>query len=93
MAASTNRSRWLVLLALSIGGSGGFCHKAATADRADTPPVAKTIRVPRGVRSFNRVGDANKLSSTVAVLKPIHTRLGKPNPGDWLDQHDERGYC
>ncbi len=86
-----NLKQIATLAVIAIFTGGEFCHKAAAADGADTPPVAKTIRVPHVVRSFNRVGDANKLSSTVAVLKPIHTPLGKPNPGDWLDQHDEPG--
>jgi archaemetzincin len=89
MTASTSRNRWLLILSLTIAASGQSCAKAA--DMADAPPVAKTIRAPRGVRSFKRVGDADKLSSTIAVLKPIHSPLGRPNPGDWLDQHEESG--
>ena len=31
------------------------------------------------------------LPSTFRKLLPLHTKLGKPQPGDWLDQHPEPG--
>ncbi|MCH7729853.1 MAG: Zn-dependent protease [Planctomycetes bacterium] len=37
------------------------------------------------------VGDLVELKKTIARLKPLHQKLGKPKPGDWLDQHDEPG--
>ncbi len=92
MAATINRSSWLMLIPLLIMGAAHSGSNVAAAERIRTPPVARTIRVARGARSFNRVGDANKQAATIAVLKPIQTPLGKPKPGDWLDQHpDEPG--
>ncbi len=31
------------------------------------------------------------LEKTIQTLTPLHTKLGKPRPGDWLSQHDESG--
>jgi archaemetzincin len=35
--------------------------------------------------------DKPSLPSKFAKLLPLHTKLGKPRPGDWLDQHLELG--
>ncbi len=35
--------------------------------------------------------DAALLNKTVKKLSKIHTKLGKPKPGEWLSQHDEPG--
>lgn len=32
-----------------------------------------------------------KLAAAAEKLRPLHTRLGKPEPGEWLSQHFERG--
>lgn len=90
MPESTNRIGWWILFVLPFEGVE-FCPKVAAADRVVTPAVIRAIRAPSDMRSFRRVGNAKKLSSTIALLEPIHAPLGKPNPGDWLDQHDERG--
>jgi len=36
-------------------------------------------------------GDAAMLPAKFKKLLPLHTKLGKPLPGDWLDQHHESG--
>ena len=35
--------------------------------------------------------DVSMLPAKVRKLVPLHTTLGKPQPGDWLDRHDEPG--
>jgi archaemetzincin len=35
--------------------------------------------------------DKTSLPPKFAKLVPLHTELGKPRPGDWLDQHSEPG--
>jgi archaemetzincin len=35
--------------------------------------------------------DRASLPPKFAKLLPLHTKLGKPQPGDWLDQHAETG--
>jgi archaemetzincin len=32
-----------------------------------------------------------KLHKTIKKLEPLHKKLGKPQPGDWLDRHREPG--
>jgi archaemetzincin len=32
-----------------------------------------------------------KLDAAIAKLKPLHKKLGKPKPGDWLHRHKEKG--
>ncbi len=34
---------------------------------------------------------ATSLRNAMEKLRPLHTKLGKPRPGDWLDQHREPG--
>jgi archaemetzincin len=36
-------------------------------------------------------GDAEALKRAAETLRPLHSRLGKPKPGDWLDRHREPG--
>ena len=35
--------------------------------------------------------DLQKIRQTLSKLKPIHKKLGKPEPGEWLAQHPEQG--
>ncbi len=35
--------------------------------------------------------DVSMLPAKIRKLVPLHTTLGKPRPGDWLDRHDEPG--
>ncbi len=35
--------------------------------------------------------ERERLPAKFKKLLPLHTKLGKPGPGDWLDQHDEPG--
>ncbi len=67
------------------------CSQICVAEERKTPEVVKTIRTAAKASSFRRVGNRAELAATIDVLKPIHTRLGKPKPGDWLDQHEEPG--
>jgi len=34
---------------------------------------------------------ARRLETTITKLTPLHTKLRKPKPGDWLDRHNEPG--
>ena len=34
---------------------------------------------------------ADRLAKEAAKLRPLHKKLGKPRPGDWLDRHREGG--
>jgi archaemetzincin len=36
-------------------------------------------------------GRENQLRKATEKLRPLHMRLGRPRPGDWLDQHPEPG--
>jgi len=55
------------------------------------PAVAKTFRAPDGRNNHSRTGDPRRAAATIPSLKPLHRPLGKPKPGDWLDQHKEAG--
>ena len=33
----------------------------------------------------------NRLEEILERLRPLHAKLGKPEPGDWLDVHHESG--
>jgi archaemetzincin len=44
-----------------------------------------------GAFSTNCPGDEKKLPDPFEKLLPLHTRLGKPESGDWLEQHKETG--
>ena len=33
----------------------------------------------------------NAIKKTIKRLAPLHTKLGKPKEGEWLDNHKERG--
>jgi hypothetical protein len=35
--------------------------------------------------------DVKKLKAAMDLLRPLHTVLGKPQPGDWLVSHPEDG--
>jgi archaemetzincin len=35
--------------------------------------------------------DIRRLMNLIEKLKPLHKKLGPPQPGDWLDVHDEPG--
>jgi archaemetzincin len=35
--------------------------------------------------------DIRRLMNLIEKLKPLHKELGRPQPGDWLDVHDESG--
>jgi len=48
----------------------------------ESPPDAGAAAEAR------RVAD---LKAVMEVLRPLHTPLGKPRPGDWLDQYHEPG--
>ena len=55
------------------------------------PAVVKTFRAPGGQSTYGRTGDPRRLLATIERLKPLHQKLGKPKPGEWLDRHDESG--
>jgi archaemetzincin len=35
--------------------------------------------------------DVQSLLTAMEKLRPLHTKLGEPRPGDWLEEHDEPG--
>ena len=42
-------------------------------------------------RSHEHVGNAKEIAKTIALLKPMHQKLGAPGPSDWLSSHEESG--
>lgn len=56
-------------------------HGAGSRTSAETTPAAEPAE-------GRRVAD---LKEAMRTLRPLHTPLGKPLPGDWLDRHDEPG--
>ena len=56
-----------------------------------TPAAVKTFRAPGSKSTHGRTGDSRRLLATTERLKPLHRKLGKAKPGDWLDQHKEAG--
>ncbi len=64
---------------------------AATEPEIFKVKVVQTINAPGGRKSFAKLGDPRKAEATIAKLKPLHKKLGKPEPGDWLAQHQETG--
>ena len=58
---------------------------------ASTRSVVKPFPAPDGQAKFPRTGDSRRLRLTIAKLKPLHEKLGKPRPGEWLAQHEEAG--
>ena len=60
-------------------------------DRLAAPETAKTIPAFSSPNTHGEVGDARRASATIKKLKPLHKILGKPKPGEWLDQHEEPG--
>ena len=68
-----------------------FTYDVAGEPRARTPAVAKTFRAPDGRTVHPRTGEPRKVAATISKLKSLHRPLGKPKPGDWLDQHKEAG--
>ena len=45
-----------------------------------------------GAVTFLRDGtDAKRLRPTIRQLRPLHRKLGRPQPGDWLATHKEAG--
>ena len=49
------------------------------------------LAVHAGCTSAADPAEASMLPAEFRNLIPLHTRLGKPLPGDWLDQHHEPG--
>ena len=49
------------------------------------------LAVHAGCANAADPADASMLPAKFRKLVPLHTTLGKPGPGDWLDQHDEPG--
>ena len=69
-----------------------FHADALSGDLSKSAPAAvKTFRAPSSQSTHGRMGDPRRLLATIERLKPLHQKLGKPKPGDWLDRHDESG--
>ena len=52
---------------------------------------ALVLAVHAGCTNAADPADASMLPAKFRKLVPLHTTLGKPQPGDWLDRHDEPG--
>ncbi|MBN2583795.1 MAG: hypothetical protein JXL80_12075 [Planctomycetes bacterium] len=50
--------------------------------------AAKSDDSAKAAAETKRVAD---LKTAIEVLRPLHTKLGKPQPGEWLDRFDEPG--
>jgi archaemetzincin len=69
-----------------------FHADALSSDRSKAAPAAvKTFRAPDRQSAHSRTGNPRRLFATIEKLKPLHQKLAKPKPGDWLDRHDESG--
>jgi archaemetzincin len=68
-----------------------FVSIALAVEQAATPEVVKSFPAPDGRRSFAKLGDPRAAEKTIAQLKPLHKKLGRPEPGDWLESHPETG--
>ncbi|MBT3279145.1 MAG: hypothetical protein HN909_08535 [Phycisphaerales bacterium] len=72
----THRSlRLMLLLALTLA-AGGYLWATTPRQPAYTP------KHPCNPTNLERV---------ITTLTPLHTKLAKPRPGDWLSQHKESG--
>ena len=67
--------RWMVTIVFAFMLCGNCAH-AFQSSSADTE--SQPLR-PAAIRK------------TIGLLKPIHKPLGEPQPGQWLDQHKEKG--
>lgn len=51
-----------------------------------------TLKVRQGLAvQEDAVLSSTAIKRTLAKLRPLHTKLGKPKPGQWLATHDEKG--
>ena len=48
-------------------------------------------RSPPELRPEDNGMSARDLTKVITKLAPLHQKLGKPKPGDWLAEHDEPG--
>ncbi|MFC1588521.1 archaemetzincin, partial [Planctomycetota bacterium] len=68
----------LALLGFLINGLPPLCSQGNTEDQppgADKPDNCSP----------------EQLKKIIKVLEHLHKKMGKPQPGDWLDQHEEEG--
>ena len=69
--------------------------------RLSSAIVAAVLFAFVGVLLWSRAGEPvytaedaeflKKVDAAAKKIKPLHTRLGKPQPGDWLSRHEEPG--
>ena len=52
--------------------------------------VCLTCSPSLGIQQQNGLSAA-AVKKTIKTLKPLHKKLGEPQPGDWLTSHDEKG--
>ncbi len=78
----------LSLAALSVA-LGAELEGADRSKRA--PAVVKVFRAPEAQVARHLAADPRRLLPTIDRLKSLHAPLGKPERGDWLDQHKEAG--
>lgn len=76
----------VAVAAISVATEG------ACADRTiPAPPVAEQFNGKAAVRDRMSPKSTRAAGATIKRLEPLHKPLGKPRPGDWLDQHKETG--
>jgi len=90
--------RWRTI-AISLIGLVILFFGFAQPSRAEQPPlVVKTFPMPGNAPVPKNLKSPATVTFTIAKLKPLHRTLGKPEPGEWLDGHQEKGqsfrqYC
>ncbi len=64
----------------------------ATPVLSSMPPTARSPAAPVTTeRGLGKRPAQSSLHSMITKLLPLHTPLGRPQPGDWLMSHDEPG--
>ncbi|TWU33356.1 archaemetzincin [Novipirellula artificiosorum] len=67
----------------------GLVSQVARSEDRSRPRIVKTFE-PVDLGRFQQI-DPESLQRTIGQLERIHRKLGKPSPGDWLDQQKEVG--
>jgi archaemetzincin len=76
--------RTLLTLLVSLGM---FCLPRATPGQSTRKPAPQK---PPGPVEVDRV-DFKMIRQTGDAIRPLHSTMGKPKPGDWLSHHRESG--
>jgi archaemetzincin len=89
LLASGATSLAVVALALRAGsvadGWDGSARESPEPEPAWAQGIAMPRKPPSGAENLDAIRDAGR------AIRPLHTRLGPPKPGEWLDKHEEPG--